>query len=411
MIIEGRENMKILLLGGIFDDSHNEEIISKTRTYVEYAANNFQKKIIQGFKENGIEIQVISAPFIGAYPKAYSDIYFKGFDSGVNDESGFEYVKFLNLWGIRNISRYQSLKNAVKQFIDEDDPEKLIIVYTPHTPLLKAANFAKKHDERIKVCMVVPDLPQYMNLSNKISFLYKIMKKYDIKEFQRENKLVDSYVILTEQMADELDIGTKPYCVIEGIYQNFSEIKKDSKENDLNTIVYTGKLDNKFGIMNLINAFMLIKNDKLRLLICGSGEEKDNVEKCALQDQRIIFKGQVSSDEARRYAINADILINPRQNNSNYTKFSFPSKIIDYLATGNPVIAYKLDGMPDIYDQFIYFVPDNSVETLKNTIENVLKDSEKDIRAQKAKEYLCSEISQKNVAKKILTLNFKKGES
>ena len=38
--------MKILLLGGVFDDSHNDEIVAKTRTYVEYAANNFQKKII-----------------------------------------------------------------------------------------------------------------------------------------------------------------------------------------------------------------------------------------------------------------------------------------------------------------------------------------------------------------------------
>ena len=38
--------MKALFLCGVFDDSHNDEIISKTKTYVEYAINNFQKTLV-----------------------------------------------------------------------------------------------------------------------------------------------------------------------------------------------------------------------------------------------------------------------------------------------------------------------------------------------------------------------------
>ena len=55
--------MKVLFLGGVFDDSHNKEIISKTRTYVEYAANNFQKKIIYGLRSLNIPLEVVSIPF------------------------------------------------------------------------------------------------------------------------------------------------------------------------------------------------------------------------------------------------------------------------------------------------------------------------------------------------------------
>lgn len=62
--------MKVLFLGGVFDDSHNKEIISKTRTYVEYAANNFQKKIIYGLRSLNIPLEVVSIPFLGAYPTA-----------------------------------------------------------------------------------------------------------------------------------------------------------------------------------------------------------------------------------------------------------------------------------------------------------------------------------------------------
>ena len=88
--------MKVLFLGGVFDDSHNEEIISKTRTYVEYAANNFQKKIIYGLRSKNIPLDVVSIPFLGAYPTAYSDIYFTGFKNMLNDKSGYKYYNFNN---------------------------------------------------------------------------------------------------------------------------------------------------------------------------------------------------------------------------------------------------------------------------------------------------------------------------
>ena len=400
--------MRVLLLGGVFDSSHNDEIVSKTRTYVEYAANNFQKKIIKGLQESDINVEVISAPFIGAYPNAYADWYFNGFDSHVNDISGYKYVNFINIWGIRNLSRANALKRELKDFIESDDPNKLIIVYTPHTPLIQAANYAKKKDNKIKICLVVPDLPQYMNLADNVSAFYKILKKLDVKAFQRENRGVDSYVILSEPMADDLQIGDRPYCVVEGIYQEKVRKFTARENNKVRTIVYTGKLDRSFGIMNLVNAFMKINDKNLRLLICGNGEERENVINCANQDNRILYKGQVSSDIAEQYAWEGDVLVNPRQNNSNYTKYSFPSKIIDYLTTGNPVVAYKLDGMPEQYQDFIYFVPDDTIESLKNTIMDALYGDEnlKHIKSQKALTYFRNNISRKVVANKILSMNF-----
>ena len=44
--------MKVLFIGGIFEENHYEEIIEKTRGNVDYSANNFQKKIVSGLKKN-----------------------------------------------------------------------------------------------------------------------------------------------------------------------------------------------------------------------------------------------------------------------------------------------------------------------------------------------------------------------
>ena len=41
---------------------------------------------------------------------------------------------------------------------------------------------------------------------------------------------------------------------------------------------------------------------------------------------------------------------------------------MEYLSSGVPVIAYKLDGIPDEYDEYLNYVEDNSVESLANKL-------------------------------------------
>lgn len=398
--------MRVLFLGGVFDESHIPEITKKTKTYIEYPANNFQKKILKGLSQLGVQTDVLSAPFLGAYPTAYRDVYFRGFDKTVNDESGYKYVRFNNIWGIRNFSRARSLKKAIREFAGIDDDDKLIIVYTPHTPLIQAANYAKQIDGRIKICLVIPDLPQYMNLSEKISPIYKVMKRIDIKSFQKESLGADSFVLLTEQMADAVGVNGRPYEVIEGIFDppEVSNSKGDKKGKN---IVYTGKLNRSFGVLELAKAFSEINDDSLRLVICGSGEDKDRIIEYAAKDKRIEYLGQVTPNKAAEVVDNAYVLVNPRKNDTEYTKYSFPSKIIDYLATGNPVVAYRLDGMPERYENFIHFVPDNSVESLRDTMIRVIgmPDEEKKKMSSDALRYLNEELSCKNAAKKIIEMN------
>jgi glycosyltransferase involved in cell wall biosynthesis len=143
-----------------------------------------------------------------------------------------------------------------------------------------------------------------------------------------------------------------------------------TKNNDIN-IVYTGTLNERYGVVNLVKAFMKINDDRFRLVICGLGDSEKIISEASLVDKRIIFKGQLRKDEIIKVQNSATILVNPRQNIEEFTKYSFPSKIMEYLATGKPVVAYKLDGMPDEYDNYIIYVPENSIEALTKTIYNV----------------------------------------
>ncbi len=348
--------MKILMICGVYAQENEQEVLSCTKGYAEQSANIFQRKLINGIESFGIEYKVISAPLIGAYPMRYTQSKFTGFSK---ENKKYEYVNFNNIWGIRNISRTLSLKKAIKKYLsNEKENDFLILVYCPHTPFLEAAIYAKELKPKSRVCLIVPDLPQYMNLNRTGRGLYDIFKKFDISYMERFIAKVDSFVLLTSAMKDILKVGNRPYIVSEGIVDNISDIKTNSTDFDgLKRIVYTGKMNFRFGIKELVDSFMKINAQDYRLILCGDGDARAYIEEKAEIDKRIEFKGTVTSAKAKEYLAVADVLVNPRPNNEEYTKYSFPSKNIEYLMTGKPVVAYMLDGMPKGYADFLYVIP------------------------------------------------------
>lgn len=363
--------MDVLLLCGYFEPKYQAEINEKTKTWVENAANTFQQRLIKGFKQQDINLTVVSAPFIGPWPTAYKDIVFKDFKAGKSDE-GVTYAGFNNVWGYRNISRTTALKKQVRVFLGASKSEKkAIIVYSPHTPFLEAAVYAKSIDPSVHIHMVVPDLPQYMNLSKKAHPIYDFFKRIDIKKFYRLNAQVDSYMLLTKYMADKMEVGSRPYIVVEAIIDKVPEQLGNGHPQG-KVIAYAGKLVESFGVKRLVEAFEMILDPEAQLQICGGGELRSYIEEMARKDERIIYHGQVSAEKAHEILMNADVLVNPRLNDDEYTKYSFPSKNIEYLMTGNTVVAYMLDGMPEDYSAFLKLPEDNSVHTLATVVGNSL---------------------------------------
>lgn len=365
--------MKILFLCGVFAKENEDEVIAHAKKPVEYSANVFQEKIIAGFKHMNVALQVISAPFIGSYPNECDILWFNGF---VKNQVDYDYVSFCNVWGIRNFSRAKALKNKLHSFIEADDAEKIIIVCSPHTPFVEAAAYAKRKDSKIKVVLLVPDLPQYMNLNAKVSVLYKVGKKYDVAKFNHLCRFVDCYMLLTEAMKEKLNIGQKKYVVIEGIVdeniliQNAELKSKNTKDSSLKHIVYTGKLNKKFGVKDLVDSFTELPYQNYRLVLCGRGDLDEYIWQRAREDSRILALGQVTHDMAQEWVLKADVLVNPRANDEEYTKYSFPSKNIEYLSSGNPVVGYMLDGMPACYKEYMFCIDNKIADTLTLALES-----------------------------------------
>lgn len=398
--------MNVVMIGGYFEGLYEGEIVKKTKGQVEFSANNLQRKLLDGFKQIGHPADVISAPYIGAFPQGYRDCFFRGFSSGSSPD-GICYVPFCNVWGLRNFSRARAVKKELDTYCRAHSEEEiLLIVYATHTPFVKAAAYAKKKYPHVRICLIAPDLPQYMNLSAGRHLVYDLLKKGDIASFYRYNKAVDTYVLLTDLMKEVLRVGDRPYIVAEGVCDTVNETVS-RHDRDERVIVYAGKLNTVFGVKDLVEVFCTLPDPQLRLTICGTGELADWIREQAARDRRICFKGQVTSQEARKFVDDADILVNPRKNNCEYTKYSFPSKNIEYLSSGNAVVAHRLDGMPSCYEEFMFLSADDSAQALKEALCEALAASleQREEKVSKAAEYFKTELLCARVCEKILQMS------
>ena len=195
-----------------------------------------------------------------------------------------------------------------------------------------------------------------------------------------------------------------PYVVIEGISTNNFEFI-DADKSKLKTALYSGSLSKEYGVLDLINAFRRLPNEDYRLIICGSGDIESEIKEICKEDKRIEFMGLLKRKEVLKLQKSSTVLVNPRANNFSFTKFSFPSKIMEYMSSGTPVLAYKLDGMPDEYLNYMYIIPEHE-NGLYLALKEVLSKNDNELIeiGLKAKEFMLLHKNSKVQTKKILTM-------
>lgn len=402
-----------LFIGGIFPESYKDEIINNSKTNIQYAANNFQLALIDGLSHHlGAKLDLINLPFVGSYPKHYKKIKIPKFTFKFNELDNNLNVNFLNIWGYKNVSRYLNLKKNLSKWCEKNvESEKIIFIYSVHNPFLKAA-VSLKIKYNLKICLIAPDLPEYMNLGKKKNAIFNYLKLYDMKKIDENIQFIDYFVVLTEFMMNKLVKKNKPYIVVEGIIdQNLFEkisasdlLEKKSKSKKI--MLYTGTLDRKYGILKLVQLFNEIEEKNLQLIIYGEGDSKKEIQHICEKDNRIKFKGLVSREEILYQQSIADVLINPRSSKEEYTKYSFPSKNIEYMASGTPILTAELKGMPKEYLEYVYLIDEETNEAMKKSITDALNKEKKHLVSDGliAKQFILENKNSIVQAKKILSL-------
>jgi glycosyltransferase involved in cell wall biosynthesis len=241
---------------------------------------------------------------------------------------------------------------------------------------------------------IVTDVPDYLHdyIGGKGGFAiaYRGLSTFFMGRY-------DGYLLLTEAMNGLVNPRGRPHLVMEGMVDpgmggvaNTLEGKRPEQ-----VVLYAGALFRKYGVGALLEAFQKVSRQSARLWLYGAGELEGEIRDSEARDPRIKYWGVQPNPEVVEEEVKATLLVNPRPSSEPFTRFSFPSKNMEYMASGTPVLTTRLPGMPEEYLDHVYTFGDESVDGMAATLNRLLDRPREELhlRGQGAKAFVLSQKS------------------
>ena len=393
--------MKILYISSVPSKKQFEYMQQNLKNDVDVSKYGMQESgfkfhhlIIDGILQNK-DNTVYSLVGRAVSRKTHSGLYWKN-EKEIEENLTYEHIGFLNIPVIKNLIISLSYFFKTMRWISKNkSQEKCIIIDAAYITVIPFINLATKI-KKCKKVSIVCDIYEYMadvkDAREKSSKIHTYIAKFMKKNYEQ----IDGFVFLTEAMNNVLNIKNKPYIVMEGLVDiNMSVSENDiTKKSKKDVVMYAGALRAQYGLKNLVEGFNKYKNKNAELWIFGAGDYADSIKEIQKKDKRIKYYGIVSNKEVVEKELEADILINPRPSNQEFTKYSFPSKNMEYMVSGTPVLSTKLPGMPKEYYKYIYLLEEDTPECITKMLEEIFNNSKE-------------ELHKKGIASKNFVLNKK----
>jgi glycosyltransferase involved in cell wall biosynthesis len=340
--------MSIIIFGDAFTFPEGNASTNRVYTYA------------KGFVELGQSTHVVT--FGNNYqPDKYGVI------DGIVYHCAFKPVKRHPRFIIRNLPKFTKYPNAIKilKQINKTEHVSAIIVYTKIIPT---------HLLSFMMSRILHTRLVIENSEHPLRYYRKGWAKPWIGNFRLfiEMHTFDAILLITQNLIDFYKPWIKKESKIFLVPSTVDPARFDHPKSGLLPYEYIGY----FGYLNfhrdridiLMDAFASVSktHPDIHLLLGGALREPDRtfilqkIEQLQLSD-RIHVLSYLLRDEVTRYLVNAKILIMVRSNHPD-TNASYPSKLTEYLATGNPVISVNVGEISNYLtnnDQVFLFKPDD----------------------------------------------------
>ena len=128
----------------------------------------------------------------------------------------------------------------------------------------------------------------------------------------------------------------------------------------------------------LLDAMEML-DDNYELWLTGNGNAVPLINERAKTDGRIKYFGYFPSRlDLLKKQREATMLISTRDPSEPASRYCFPSKIFEYMVSGNPVLSTVIDGIPEEYFDYIIPLESISPEMLSEKIKGVASMDKKD---------------------------------
>lgn len=205
---------------------------------------------------------------------------------------------------------------------------------------------------KTKIVLEVNEYPFVLMSTNKLK---KIVAPFLVNTAY---KFLDGIIVISKPLMDFYKQKARKHCSIIEVpmtveTERFENVKKEMDLTYGDYVAYCGSMvGNKDGVANLLEAFSFVekKGYPINLLLIGGAPKQSDFENLLainkrLGNQRVYFYGRADRSEIPQLLKNAKMLALARPSSLQSTG-GFPTKLGEYLATGNPVVITSVGDIP-----------------------------------------------------------------
>lgn len=355
--------MKLLYISALSSNRLISEIYKKSGKNPGFAVQKFSRLLVKGLMANGADVVALSNPPATEDRRKVS--YGKETEEGVH----YKYIPFLNVALLKHLCLFAYAFVYVLLWGFRHRREKAIVCDVLSISVCMGALLASKIN-RVRSVGVVTDIYGLMVGNAKVSWTVRFaayLNQCYISSF-------NGYVLLTSQMNGRVNPKGKPHIVMEALC-DLSMAEHDVQDEEKaspRTVIYAGGIQERYGLKMLAEAFVKADIPDARLVYYGSGPYVEEYKKLCAVHPNLEYRGVAPNEEIVAEELKATLLVNPRPTTEEFTKYSFPSKNMEYMASGTPLLTTKLPGMPEDYYPHVYLFEEESVQGYADALKKVL---------------------------------------
>ncbi|MBQ7462950.1 MAG: glycosyltransferase [Bacteroidaceae bacterium] len=359
---------QLLYISALVSEKKVDEEFKRTGKNPGFAIQKFSRLLVRGIHSNGVKVVTLSPNIRDTKGYVRSSVE-------IEDDIVYKYIPYYNVPFIKHICVCIYTFIYVLRWGSVNKEDKIIICDVLSVSACLGALLASKIN-RIKSVAIVTDIYGLM-VNGQQSFLSRAGKRINAFYVNSFNK----YILLTEQMNEIVNLKRRPYIIMEALCDStIIPVTMVSKSHP-RTIIYAGGIHEKYGVRMLTEGFLKADIEDAKLVLYGSGPYVDEFKCLCDKYSNLEYRGVAANDVVVSEELKATLLVNPRLTKEELTKYSFPSKNMEYMASGTPLLTTRLPGMPREYYPFVFLFEEETIDGYADAIRSALSYSEEDLRS------------------------------
>ena len=155
---------------------------------------------------------------------------------------------------------------------------------------------------------------------------------------------------------------------------------KAASSDDIATFVAVGSLDDANGFLVIADAMDHLDRKDVRLVIAGDGPLRREVEALASRDPRVKYVGYVSTESVCELYRCATAILSARLTIGVRTPYCFPSKVLEAIASGVPVITTAPGHLKEEYGAYMTIIEGETGEAVADAMTRALSEDRAHLR-------------------------------